>query len=29
VISDTPDNGAEAISMVRGCPQMIADSWTD
>jgi hypothetical protein len=24
VISDTPDNGAVAVSMVRGCPQMIA-----
>jgi hypothetical protein len=24
VISDTPDNGAVAVSMVRGCLQMIA-----
>jgi hypothetical protein len=24
VISDTPDNGAEAVSMVREYPQMIA-----
>jgi hypothetical protein len=24
VIFDTPDNGAVAVSMVCGCPQMIA-----